>query len=800
MCCPGCLSAAQAIVNAGLETFYLNRDGYSESPETLPPIVDENLDYYDSAVFKDKYVNSEIGQNQTTLMILGINCAACAWLIEKSLRQLEGVTANINTSNHRLHLQWQPELIKLSEIIQQVLNLGFCVAPFTPDNYEELVKQENRQSLKRLGVAGLGTMQVMMFSVGLYAGSLQGIMGEYKLFLRYVSLLVSSFVVLYSAWPFFYSAFRAIRKIHFNMDLPVSLAIGLAFSASLLNTLTDQGEVYFDSVCMFTFFLLLTRYIEFSIRKKSYQNALSYHYSIPQRYALLDEQLKVHATVDAERLQLGDLILVKPGQSIPVDAEVVSGESTVDEALISGEPLPLLKQKGDLVRGGSENIDDPLSLKVVRAVKDSTLFNIMRLIDRAQSEKPSEVRLADRIASYFVFSILIISSLVAIVWWNLDPERAFPVTLSVLVISCPCALSLATPSALAAAVSALAKNGFLVTRGHTLEALSQVDHVVFDKTGTLTTGKLNLKNTHLYSASKNPQVLNIAAMLEQHSAHPIAKVFSEFNNAYPEEGDLEEIRNFPGRGIEGRISGKLYRIGNLDFVLDKTFFNSSFSSKEVIETANENVFLASDNQLLAGFELVDSLRSDAFETVRFLKQRGIQTHLLSGDPHSSVFEIGEKLGMDKVVNNAMPEEKVAYIKALQSQNAVVAMVGDGINDAPSLKIAQVSIAMGAVGEGADLAKTSSDAIIMNRKLSNMITALDHALSSKAIIRQNYFWAIIYNLSVIPLAAAGYVAPYWSAIGMSLSSLFVVLNSLRLIKFKSSESASGKSYSEKEVLA
>lgn len=783
MCCFGCLCAAQAIVDAGLDAFYSNRSAFSESPASLPAIDAEDLSYYDSQSFATKYIESSAEHQAVTLMVIGISCTACAWLIEKTLRQLSGVTlVNTNAVSHRLSLEWQPELISLSDIVKALQALGYRVAPYAPDEYEELLKQQSKASLKRLGVAGLGSMQVMMFAVGLYAGSLQGIMDEYRLFLRYVSLIVATFVVFYAAWPFFLSAYKAVRKLHFIMDLPVSIAIGLAYIASVWNTVSNQGEVYFDSVCMFTFFLLITRHIEFTTRKKSYQNALSYSYSLPQRYALVDEHLQIKASVEAERLQVGDVLQLKVGQTVPVDAIVVKGVSSVNEALITGEPLPLLKRQGDTVCGGSDNLEAPLYVRVLREAKDSTLFNIMRLIDRAQSEKPAAVQFADRVASVFVVVILLVAATVAAVWWQLDSSRMLAITLSVLVISCPCALSLATPSAMAAAISALARNGFLVTHGHTLETLTQLSHVVFDKTGTLTTGKFQLLNTNLLSTMTCEQVFTIAKALEMHSEHPIAKIFTDLPADHGQL-KLSEVKVFPGCGVEGKIAGQRYRIGKADFVSANDFFINK--DQAVKECEQAKVFLANQKQLLAGFEIADTLRPDAYETIQSLKQRGIHTQLISGDPHASALTLGNELGMDKATNNVLPAEKVALIKRLQQEGAVVAMVGDGINDAPSLKAAQVSVAMGALGEGADLAKTSADAVIMNRHLSLLLVAIDHAAKSKSIIRQNYSWAIIYNLSVLPLAAAGFVAPYWSAIGMSLSSLFVVLNSIRLIRLNTS---------------
>ena len=783
MCCFGCFCAAQTIVDAGLEVFYSNRDAFSESPDSLPGFNTEDLAYYDSSSFTTKYVQSDGDLSHVTLMVLGISCTACAWLIEKTLRRLDSVVAEMNAANHRLSLKWNPEKISLNDIVQVLIKLGYRTAPYTPNEHEELIKKQGQQSLKRLGVAGLGSMQVMMFAVGLYAGAIQGIMEEYQVFLRYVSLIVASVVVTYSARPFFYSAFRAVRKLHFNMDLPVSIAIGLAYIASVWNTVSQQGDVYFDSVCMFTFFLLLTRHIEFTTRKKSYLNALSQSYSLPQHYALLDEQLQIQSSVEAEQLREGDVFQIKAGQAVPVDALILSGVSSLDEALITGEPLPLMKQEGDKVHGGSNNIEAPLYVRTLKSAKDSTLFNIMRLIDRAQSEKPAGVRFADKIASFFVLGILLVASTVAIVWWQLDSSRVLAITLSVLVISCPCALSLATPSAMAAAVSALAQKGFLVTQGNTLESLSEISHVVFDKTGTITTGKLSLQNLMLYSDLNADQVMMIAKALEKHSEHPIAKVFTDMSdNTNQPALHVVDIKVFPGRGVQGRVADKLYRIGKLDFAMDEDFF-TVLSSVNIDDQAN--FFLAEQNQVLAGFELADSLRPDVTETLQGLKRRGIHTHLISGDPHPSVIELGNKLGMDKVMNDALPADKVAWIKTLQDNGAVVAMVGDGINDAPSLKMAQVSVAMGAMGEGADLAKTSSDSVIMSRHLSTLLFAIDQAVRSKKIIRQNYTWAILYNLSVLPLAAFGLVAPYWSAIGMSFSSLLVVLNSFRLMRIKAS---------------
>lgn len=777
MCCPGCQAVAKAIVDGGLTSFYQFRTETSPTARAAIPEVLKELTLYDKPELQRTFVSTdEKNIKQASLILEGIVCAACVWLNERHISALPGVIEfRVNYSTHRARVRWDDTQIHLSDILQAIASIGYIAHPFDPGRQEEIYKKERSKALRRLAIAGLGAIQVMMLAVALYAGDYSGMDAKLEHFMRWVSLLIATPVVFYSAHSFFSSAWRDLKVRQLGMDVPVSLAIGLAYAASCWATITQSGEVYFDSVTMFTFFLLAGRFLEMAARQKAGQAAEELVKLLPAMATRLTDE--GDETVAVTELIAGDKVRVKPGDSIPADGVIVEGRSSIDESLLTGESVPLAKSIAEQVIGGTVNIESPLVIKVEKVGEDTVLAAIQRLLDRAQVEKPSIAKTADKVAAVFVGFLLVLVSLVGLWWWQHDPSQAFWIVLSLLVVTCPCALSLATPAAMTAATGTLTRLGVLTTRGHALETLAKVTHVVLDKTGTLTQGRLALESMKTYSDSNDQQCLNIAAALELGSEHPVAKVFLQ-NAEIPNTIKAQSIEAIPGQGVTGLIDGIQYRLGNAPYVKD--VFNQTIDE---FHFGNESshateIYLANEKTIIAIFFLNDILREQAAESIAGLKMLGKKVWLVSGDNEAAVSYIAEQVGIATTRHSMKPEDKLAVIHELQSQGEVVAMIGDGVNDAPVLAAAQVSIAMGG---GTQLAQASADMVLLSEHLPHLVDAINMAQRSVKIIHQNLAWALLYNVLALPLASMGYIAPWMAAIGMSASSLIVVLNALRLNK-------------------
>lgn len=782
MCCPGCQAVAKAIVDGGLTSFYTYRTDTTPTARAAVPEVLQELTLYDKPELQKTFVSTDDKNiKQASLILEGIVCAACVWLNERHISALPGVVEfRVNYSTHRARVRWDDSQIHLSDILQAIASIGYIAHPFDAGRQEAVYKKERSNALKRLAVAGLGAVQVMMLAVALYAGDYSGMDAGLENFMRWVSLFIATPVVFYSARSFFSSAWRDLKVRQLGMDVPVSLAIGLAYAASCWATVSRSGEIYFDSVTMFTFFLLAGRFLEMGARQKAGQAAEELVKLLPAMATRVTAD--GDETVAVTELACGDKVRVKPGDSIPADSVIVEGRSSIDESLLTGESHPVAKTIGENVIGGTVNIESPLVIEVQKVGEDTVLASIQRLLDRAQLEKPSIAKTADKVAAYFVGFLLVLVSLVAMWWWQHDPEQAFWIAISLLVVTCPCALSLATPAAMTAATGSLTRLGVLTTRGHALETLARVTHVVLDKTGTLTQGRLALESTKIFSEPDEQQSLNIAAALELGSEHPVAKVFLQkaLSASIPV---AEEIEAISGQGVTGLIKGSRYYLGCAAYIessIKMSGWNSCLDSTILNDKPQHatEIFLASEDKLLAVFFLSDVLREQAAESVRDLKALGKKIWLVSGDNEAAVSYIAEQVGIDTTRHSMKPEDKLAVIHELQQQGEVVAMIGDGVNDAPVLAAAQVSIAMGG---GTQLAQASADMVLLSEHLPHLVDAIKMAQRSVNIVHQNLAWALIYNVIALPLASMGYIAPWMAAIGMSASSLVVVLNALRLNK-------------------
>ncbi len=777
MCCPGCKAVAETIVSSGLEHYYKHRQAEPNLlPELtgteLPSSVQDELKLYDNPSIQKEFVISiDHATREATLMIEGITCAACIWLLEHHIVKQSGVVqATVNMTNHRARIRWHDDKIQLSQIMAAIYKIGYQGHPYHPNKEEQLLELEKKRSIRRLGIAGLGMMQAMMMAMALYAGALQGIDLAVEYFIRWTSLIIATPVVAYSAKPFFVAALRDLRTRHLSMDVPVSLAIGGAYLASVWATITHTGDVYFDSVTMFTFFLLIGRHLEMQARHRTGRAGNALLNLIPASALRVSED-GFETLIPATELNKDDIVLVKPGHTIPADGIITHGFSSVDESALTGEYLPISCKPGDNIVGGTINVENPIKVRVTETGADSKLSAIVRLLDRAQEEKPKVAKVADTVASYFVACVLITSVVVSAAWYYIEPSNAFWITLSVLVVTCPCALSLATPTALTAATGTLRQEGFLITRGHVLESLATATHIVFDKTGTLTEGNLSLKSTVTLSTFSAERVLEIAAGLEAHSEHPIAKAFRKFQTV-----NADSINNEVGLGIQGEMQGRIYRIGKPEYA--SALCHQELSYNDAPDQNGQWLLLCDEEQPLAWFCLNDQLRKDTQQTLKLLRYLGFNIHMLTGDNSSAVKEVAGALNIQNFASNVSPQDKLRYIQKLQSSGAKVIMVGDGINDIPVLAGAQTSIAM---GSATDLAKTNADAVLMSSELIRLVEAVLLSRKTQAIIKQNLAWSLLYNIIALPLASLGFIAPYMAAIGMSASSLVVVGNALRLTK-------------------
>jgi len=766
VCCPGCKAVAELIRDTGMSRYYQLRD--APDPGTgRPPDEAAEWQVFDSADMLDAFTNLHDGTREATIYVGGMYCSACSWLIETTLTRRPGVaSAEVNPITHRLRLRFAEDDSSFSALLATLASLGYQPQPMSPEGAARPEVTEQRAALKRLLVASLGMMQVMMFAVGLYAMDFQGVDADMQHFLRLVSFFVTTPVVFYAAKPFFTSAWRGVVTRKPGMDLPVSIAVGSAYAASIYATFTRGPAVWFDSVTMFVFFLSLGRFLEMRARHRSIDRGAALSSLLPNTALRIDDGAQT--TVPVSQLASGDTVLIRAGESIPADGILASGSTSVDEALLTGEARPQTKGVGDELSAGSINLDSMIEMSVTTTGGDTTLGTISRLSERARYARPAFVTLADRIASYIVVALLVVAASVATFWYFADADRAFVITLSVLVVTCPCALALATPAAFAAAGSRLSQLRLLVTNGNAIETLSRVTLAMFDKTGTLTRGLPRITAVYVTDNARTEKDCRlIAAALEHASTHPLAKAF-----AMP--GELPPVTSqeiVVGQGISGTIDGREWRLGNGAFVGGGLAADDSSAT---------HVFLGVEGNPVAWFELKDEIRPEAARTLETLRELGIATALVSGDNRIAVETVASDLAITDVHFECTPEDKLAIIENAQLRGERVVMIGDGINDAPVLAGADTSVAP---AHGALLAQTSADVIMLGESLAPLTTAVEMSRKTMRIVRQNLAWAIIYNALALPLAAAGFVPPWLAAIGMSVSSLVVVLNALRLNRFE-----------------
>ncbi len=787
MCCAGCQAVARTIVAAGFERYYETRSEAGPQPQDLPP-----LEAYDDPLAQKEFVAAS-GENlrEAALILDRIRCAACLWLSEQWLRQVPGVLrVEINYATHRAHVAWDARRVKLSGILQAIRAIGYDAYPYDPRRQDELERRERRSALWGLFVAGFGAMQVMMYAFPAYldagAGTLSAASEQ---LMRWASLALTTPVMLISCRPFFGAAWGELRRRRIGLDTPIAFGLAAGFGASAWATFAGRGEVYFDSITMLVFLLLGARFIEASARRRAARELDHLARWMPSFALRLRDPADAASVerVPAHRLAAGDRVLVPAGERVPADGVVERGDSSADESLLSGESRPVAKAAGAALVGGSANLEQPLVMRVTRAGAETQAAAIARLVERAAAGKPKLVERADWLARRLTLAVLVVAAGAFLWWLGIAPARAPWVAVAVLVATCPCALALAAPIVLTRASALLLARGIALTRPRALEALERATDVVLDKTGTLTRGRFAIVRVAVFGAADEARCRALARSLEASSRHPIALAFGK--------GATEAVsqpRNFPGHGVEATIGGRRMRIGSAAFCAEL-----AADAPPTLETSQEQtrVFLADERGWLAAFLLEDELREDAAELVAALAARGLRLHLVSGDDPALVEALARRLGIESFAGGATPQDKFAFAERLQRGGRVVAMIGDGMNDAPVLARSDVSIAMGG---GADAAKRQADLVLLGERLGAVAQAFGTARAAMRVVWQNFGWALAYNAAALPLAAVGWIGPWQAALGMSASSFVVVLNAMRPLappSWKASTSSSrSRSYS------
>lgn len=764
VCCAGCQAVFQLIESAGLDRYYQFRQ--EPGSKASADLARQKLAW--QAVDQREAMwgaRTPDGHYELLLQVEGLRCAACAWLIRSRLESSAGIrSVQVDTATGFTRITWNPDVIHLSSIALALFELGYVPHLPIASIEEQGRRQERRDSLKRLGLAGLGMMQVMMYSVGLYAGDALGIAPSARGFLSWVSLLVTLPVLFYAGRVFFEGAFRGLSAGRPGMDFPVALGIGLAFIASCYNFFRGEGTVWFDSVVMFIFFLTLGRHLELVLRHRSVSAGTALARLLPewaQRITASGSE-----TVPSADLRAGDRVRVAPGEAFPADGCIRDGSTEVDEALLTGESQPVSRAEGDAVIAGTVNLRQAVDITVSAAGADSTVSALGRMVLSAQTRQAgAEAGMPTWLVPVFVVAVVVLAGGTWLYWQGVEPAIGFGAALAVLVASCPCALALALPTVNSAASHRLLREGILLTRTSALYDLLRVDTTVFDKTGTLTRGHPELQRMILNperSDGDGQVALGIAAALEEFSAHPVARAFRRPDHGY----SASQVVSHPTGALEGVIDGRTWSIGSAAFIL----------GADGAGDHSGDIWLADEKGWYARFALSDSLRPGCNTVIEALAARKLDLRILSGDAEQAVERVARAAGIPEWRSNTRAGAKLEAIHALQAQGRTVLMIGDGANDAPVLAAANVSMTV----QGAtELANSTADFILTTESLRPVLRVFELSRKAAKLVRQNLAWALIYNASILPLAMSGSLQPWMAAVGMSASSLLVVLNAARI---------------------
>lgn len=763
-CCEGCLAAAQWIRSSDLGDYYSLRSAAGARVDVGLP----DLAAWDRDDVLADHAFAVTGGLEITLLTDGMRCAACAWLIDRALQRVDGVLdVSANAVTGRIRIAWDPARVALSSVLERLALLGYrpYLANGAAQEREKLT--ERRRWLLRLGIAGLGAMQTMMLSEALYLDFNHHMALYTRDFFRWVTFLVCTPVVFYSGWPFLLGAWREWRERRPGMDTLVAGSTLLAYLASAVETVRGGAHVWYDAAAMFVFLLLCARMLEQRARRIASSQVDALARARPA-LAVRERLDGTRESVSLVALQVGDVACMAAGEAVPADGVLLDEQAMFEEALLTGESHPVAKAQGAQVFAGTVCRETPARIEITRVGSGTRLSQLTRLVEQAQAHRPPLARVADRVGTWFVVALLLASVEVFIGWRIHDPSRAFEVTLSLLVISCPCALSLAVPAALAATHGALARLGVLSLRAEGLDSLARATDVVFDKTGTLTRIDPVVGEIRTFGEMSADEAMAIAAALERDSGHPIAAAFAPVPTLHAASG----LKVHAGQGLSGRVNGNEWRLGRGPFAVG--------------QDDDGRLWLGDGACAVACFTLEERMRPDARVAVNALRELGLRVHLASGDAFGAVERLTRQLDIDDAHARQSSEDKLALVRKLQSEGRVVAMVGDGLNDAPVLAGADVSLAM---GEGASLAQRAADMVLTAPSLLRIPAAVQLARRTQRIIRQNFAWAVGYNLLALPLAVMGQVTPSLAALGMALSSLMVTANALRLMRVSVPEATS-----------
>lgn len=782
-CCKGCQGVYHLLKDDGLDSFYEKLGNKT----IAPPLTSNNdVEKFDTKSFKDNFIKTtEEGFSRIDLIIEGIHCAACVWLNEKVLYDTDGIIeANINFSTNKAKIVWDEDEIKLSEIILKIRSIGYNAYAYDASIADEKATESKRDFFIRMMVAVFATMNIMMLSVAKYTGFFTGISEQVRNYIHLGEFILATPVLFYSGWIFYKGAYYGLKNRILNMDFLVSSGATFSYIYSLYVLFGGKGESYFDSVAMIITFVLVGKYLEVIGKKSAVDTLDKIKSSIPLEAIIIEDNIKKVLPINS--VKVGDIVELKAGEKASFDGALESSSASFDESSISGESLPVDKQKGSKIFSGTINCEKVIRYKVLKSYEDSTLNSIVTLLEDSLSSKPKIEHKANEISKGFSILILSLAILTFVVWYYfgidlgfdyegaLHFEKSFIVAISVIVIACPCALALATPIASLIGISELAKNGLLFKEAKYIETLATADTLVMDKTGTITKGKLKVKKAEILD--NNVDKLNLLYSLLDSSNHPISNSVKEYmkDNFSLESKDIFDIKSIDGQGVVAKyknIDGKVFNILGGNMKLLKTYnINYKFESQNSIY-----IFVV-DSKVIATFELEDEIKEGAKEFILNIKKLGLDVVMLTGDNNATAKSVASKVGIKNYISEVDPIEKAQFIQDLKNKDKNVIMVGDGINDSVALAKSDVAIAM---GSSADIALSVSDIVLLNNSLNSLELAFTLSKRTYKFIKQNLFISLVYNAITIPLAMAGYVIPLVAALSMSLSSLIVVANSMRI---------------------
>jgi Cu2+-exporting ATPase len=759
--------AAELICSEGLEAFFGQREGFGRRPEEAAEFPYADPDFV-------ARISTRVGdEREVSLELEGIHCAACVWLIERVLDKTPGVAASrVNLTARRLTLRWDPRVIDLSAIASRLASLGYPAIPYDASGSDRRARRQQRTLLMRIGVAGLAAAGAMFLGEPLNWGGFGASEQTLRHFLAWSSLLVSAPATLFAGWPYFRGAVTGMRAGALTMDATISLAALVAFVASAWAIATGQGPVYFDCVLSFLFLLLIGKAIEGAARRHVL-SAAERHWRLEAPMATIlegDEERRI----PTQSVRVGALLLVRPGETIPVDGVVETGEGHVDEAMLTGESIPVAKHPESPVTAGTVNLEGALRVRAVRVGSETALAQIVRWVADSDAAQAPSQRLADRVAVVFLPTLIAVAALTF--WLNLATgmDAAVRNTVAVLIVTCPCALGLATPAAIAVAMAHGAKRGLLFKGGAELEGLHRITDLVLDKTGTVTTGRMRVRRVWAAAGNREEDVLAIASSIEGLSEHPLGRAIAEKGRelSLPRR-TVEAFQAVPGGGVKATVAGEPVAIGSIAWL--GTDLPDDLPAPQGDGTL---VYLRASGRIIGGIEVADDLRADAAETVAALRGRGVALTLLSGDRPEVVAASANRLGIEDYRAGVLPQDKRSLIEGRKGRGRLVAMLGDGVNDAPALKVADIGIAM---GQGAAISASAAGVVLLGDRLAQMLEATSLSARTVRVIRSNFALSAVYNALVVPLAATGHLSPQWAAVLMPLSSLLVLGNSLRLAR-------------------